>query len=573
VTRAAEAARNRDHAAALIGTLVAAGVRHAVLSPGARNTPIVLALDALARTDCGLTLHSILDERAAAFFALGLARVTGAPTLLSCTSGSAGAHYLPAMIEAFHAHIPLIAMTADRPPELQDRGAPQTIDQRNLFGVHVRRSVMLPPPTDDLDGVRQYALEAMRAALGAAAGPVHINVQYRKPLWHPDAPARVDMPAIAGIDRPVLHLPQTETADLVERISGAARGVFVWGPDPDPGLDGTAVADLAAHLGWPVLADPTCPLRFRGHRSGLTLTAHDSFLRAPDIARSLAPDLVIQLGGTPSSSALRALVGAAPDVIAIDPRGVWRDPEHSLLTLLSADPGPVAEAVQKALPARERGEWLECWQGHERRGRAALAQACGSGWWAGRIVTTLLGSLPEGALLSVASSMPIRDVDSFGGPQARRLQVMGNRGVNGIDGTIATTLGLSRGWTQGPTAALMGDLAFLHDHGSLLLARGLDRPVVLLVADNSGGGIFTHLPIAEQHSAFEPWFLTPQQADIPALCAAAGARCATIQSGQALKRALPMALESAGLTVLHCPIDRAEDLDRHRAAWAAAQGR
>lgn len=562
---------NRDHAAALVGTLFAAGLRHAIVSPGSRNTPIVLALHALAQAEPSLHLHSVLDERSAAFLALGLARASGHPSLLACTSGSAGAHYLPAIIEAYHAHIPLIVLTADRPPELQDRGAPQTIDQTSLFGVHTRKTFCLAPPSSDGETVRATALRAFQAATGACPGPVHINVQLRKPLWHPESPAVVDVPRLA-LHRPdPPQLGPAELEDLLARCRSARRGLFVWGPDPDPALQADAVLALAVHLGWPVLADPSSPARFRGDQHTQVMVAHDTYLRSDHIAEALAPDLVIQLGGTPSSAALRALVGAAPDVIAIDPRGVWRDPEHSLRTLLAVQPAPVARALKQSLPAAAQSDWMQAWRAHEDHARVALSHSCGQGWWAGSIVQGLLSGLPAGALLNVASSMAIRDLDSFGLPGTHPIQIMSNRGVNGIDGTIATTLGLAMAWAEGPTAALMGDLAFLHDQGSLMLCRSIQTPVVVLVVDNSGGGIFAHLPIAAHPDAFEPWFLTPQQADIPALCAAHALPCSRISSRSELQRALASALQHPGLSILHLTVDRDDDLAQHTAAWSEAQ--
>jgi len=566
-----EAVRNRDHAATLVGALVAGGVRHAVISPGSRNTPIVLALDALAQSDHRLILHSVLDERAAAFFALGIARATGTPALLSCTSGSAGAHYLPAIIEAFHAHIPLIALTADRPPELQGRGAPQTIDQHGLFGVHVRASVLLTPPDGNLDSVRTAAQDAIAAAHGVAPGPVHINAPYRKPLWHPEAPAMVACPKTGPEARPTLHLKADDTGALAARLAEAERGVVVWGPDPDPSLNADPILDLAQHLGWPVLATPTSPARFRSYRPGTTVTTHDAFLRDDEIAQALRPELVLQLGGTPSSNALRSFVGAAPDVIAIDPRGVWRDPEHSLKTLIEADPGPLATALLEHTSARPDGDWVQRWASHETAAQVAMDAWCQEDWWSGRFVQTLLGALPAGTLLHAASSMPIRDLDTFGRHQAHPIWAHANRGVNGIDGTLATTLGLATAWDQGPVVALVGDLAFLHDQGSLMLARGIQHPVVVLVIDNGGGSIFEQLPIATHPTAFQRWFLTPQQSKIQALCAAAEVRYECPEQPVAMTQALQHALHGApGLSVIHLVVDRATELRMRRNAVDSA---
>lgn len=561
----AEAVRNQDHAAALVGTMVSCGVRHAVISPGSRNTPLVLAMNALARSGADLTLHSVLDERSAAFLALGIARASSTPVVLNCTSGSAGAHYLPALIEAFHAHVPLIAVTADRPPELQNRGAPQTIDQQALFGVHVSETYTLPPPDGDVEPVRAVAQEAVYTSM--QSGPVHINAQYRKPLWHSGAPGTVDL------TQPVSSPPKAQAAsasdlsELVRRIQASHRGVFVWGPDPDPTLEVAGILALATHLKWPILSDPTAPPRFRTPQADHLISTHDALLRDPTRAAQLAADLVIQLGGTPSSNALRAWVGAAPDVIAIDPHGVWRDPEHSLKTLIHADPEQVAQAAKAQLAERTDTTWADAWAAQDTQAAHALDAACADGWWSGAIVQTILRDLPTGSLLNVASSMPIRDVDSFGRPQTHTLQVVSSRGVNGIDGTIATSLGLARAWADGPVVAMMGDLAFLHDHASLLLAG---PPLVLVVIDNGGGGIFEYLPIASHPEAFEQWFLTAQQADIPALCAAHGVSCTTAQSVGTLTEALQEALSTPHTSVIYLQVDRAEDLQRHRDAWQAA---
>ncbi len=532
---------------------------------------MVLALHALAKSGADLQLHSVLDERAAGFMALGLSRACCGPVLLSCTSGSAGAHYLPAIIEASHAHIPLIALTADRPPELQGRGAPQTIDQSSLFGVHVRHTICLEPPEADTQIPRLAGRKAIECAMGANTGPVHINAQYRKPLWHPLAPATVDVRDAPPFKRAPLHLPDSEIQALSDRLMQAKRGLFVWGPDPDPALDPTQVLRLSSHLGWPILATPTSPARFRANGQGHIITASDAFLRSPQIAEALAPDLVIQLGGTPSSNALRALVGAAPDVVAIDPRGVWRDPEHSLKTLLCADLDPVAHALCSRLPARATHTWLAEWNAHEQRATQALSEACRDGWWSGSITRGVLDALPTGALLNTASSMPIRDLDGFGRGRGSALHTTSSRGANGIDGTVATTIGLARAWSSGPVAALMGDLTFLHDHSSLLLARDLKQPVVVIVIDNGGGGIFSHLPISAHEDAFEPWFLTPHSVDIPSLCTGAGVTCTQVSTMASLRAALGEALDQSRLTVLHLPIDREDDLKRHRLAWTEAQ--
>ncbi len=569
-----EERRNHRQALTLIAALVDAGVRHAVVSPGSRNTPIVLALHSLAAADHPITLHSVLDERSAAFFALGLARITGAPTLLSCTSGSAGAHYLPALIEAGQSHVPLIAITADRPPELHERGAPQTITQVGMYGPHVRWSFDLATPSA-LAGVqwlRGIAARAIDKATGICPGPVHLNAPFRKPLWLADTPAEI--PSTSHPHRVVRGPATLHEADIVAlstRLAGAERGCILWGPDANRTILPAAVESLAVHLGWPILTDPVTPLRWTRDSGATVITTHDAFLRDSETANQLRADLVLRMGGTPSSRSLSQWLGSATEVISLDATGQWRDPEHAVCTVIAADPTWVCQAMVSTQPApRRQGQWLQTWTAHEDHAADALAATCENGWWAGAIIRALLDQLPPEALLHVGSSMPIRDLDAFGRGD-RSIRVTSNRGANGIDGTIATTLGQATAWSNGPVIGLMGDLTFLHDQGSLMLARGRTQTTVLVVLDNAGGGIFDHLPIAQHPDAYEGWFRTPQQADIPALCAAAGIPCAPAADLERLTAGLSEALQRPGVSVIHASFDSKTDQEHHQAAWRAAQ--
>ena len=570
-----EERRNHQHAQALISALVGAGVRDAVVSPGSRNTPIVLALHALAAAGHPITMHSILDERSAAFFALGLSRITGVPTLLSCTSGSAGAHYLPAIIEAAHSNVPLIAITADRPPELQERGAPQTVTQVGMYGPHVRWSFDLSTPAEraGVQWLRGIAAQAVDAAMGTRPGPVHLNAPFRKPLWL--AANTTEPPGPQAHPHRILRGPatlhDTDLQTLATRLGNAKRGCIVWGPQPDERTAAAAVAHLAAHLGWPILTDPVSPLRWSQSTAATVITTHDAFLRDPDTAHQLQADLVLRLGGTPSSKPLSQWLASATDVVSLDATGAWRDPEHRVSTVIAADPTWVCQALPSVVPSPSSDSgWARLWAEHESHAAAALAQTCADGWWSGAIIQDLIAQLPAGTLLHVGSSMPIRDLDAFG-RGASDIRVTANRGANGIDGTIATTLGTAAAWSAGPVVGLMGDLTFLHDQGSLMLARGGSQTRVLVVLDNAGGGIFDHLPIAKHADAYEAWFRTPQQADIPALCAAASIPCVTAQDRVTLSEGIADALQRAGTTVVHATFDSATDLALHQAAWQATR--
>ncbi len=566
---------NGERAGLLLRALVRGGVRHALISPGSRNTPVVLALHALEGRD--LRLHTALDERSAGFFALGLARATGAPVLLSCTSGSAGAHWLPAIIEASESRVPLIALTADRPAELQGFGAPQTIDQTRLFGGHVRLYRDLSEPPAAGIGEERWlvaaAAQALDAATGHRPGPVHLNLPFRKPLWEPDF--AIDQLAPGPVGR-VLRgpaLPDGAALDaLSDRLSSAGRGVIVAGPRDlardrtagDPPLR-AAISRLAEALGWPILAEPASQLRFG--LPGAIATA-DCLLRDPELAEALAPELVLRLGRVPTSKAIALWLSrrGAGRTVLVDPAGAWEDPTWTADTVVAAEPAALCRALGERLPTRPADPgWLALWRRADRAAREVLDRACREGLWEGAIARLVSEALPAGALLHAASSMPIRDLDSFAPAGGRVIDVAANRGANGIDGLIATALGEAVG-SAGPAAALCGDLSFLHDAASLALARECRTPLALVVVDNGGGGIFHLLPIAAHPTAFEPHFLSPQPTSIPALCEAAGLPCTPCTSLKALGAALERALSRSGLSVIYARISRSESLSRREAA-------
>jgi 2-succinyl-5-enolpyruvyl-6-hydroxy-3-cyclohexene-1-carboxylate synthase len=566
-----DATFNQRHCIALIDALIANGVRHAVLSPGSRNTPIVLALTTLAAAGRPIELHGVLDERTAAFFALGLARITDRPTLLSCTSGSAGAHYLPAFVEAAQSNVPLIAITADRPPELHGRAAPQTVPQAKLFGPHVRWAFDLGVPIEAA-GVRWLqgvAAQAVDAATGPKPGPVHINAPFRKPLWNPDREPTV--PGIAAhpatIRRGPAALGAPDLARLAARLGNTRRGCIVIGPDPAARICPDTIAALAARLDWPIIASPVSASRWANTLRKPIWTA-DALLRDTETARHLRAERVLCFGHTASSKAINLWMSHATDVLCVNAAGTWRDPNQVVSTVIAADPNPLAIALLDALPKAANTEWCALWQKVHDQAADQIDAACGVGWWSGAVIRQVIRTLPTGSLLHVGSSMPIRDLDSFGGDRAP-VRVTANRGANGIDGTIATTLGEAAAWSSGPVLGLMGDLTFLHDQASLMLARKLKRTVVLVVIDNGGGGIFSYLPIARKADVFEPWFRTPHDANIPALCQANQIHCAQPTSLEALGDALASALRSQRVSLIYVRIDGAKDIHAHKVVWDA----
>jgi 2-succinyl-5-enolpyruvyl-6-hydroxy-3-cyclohexene-1-carboxylate synthase len=576
------AADNRDLAGRLCLHMASAGVQHAVCSPGSRNTPLLLALHALSgRTNeagaPAMELHVVLDERVAGFVALGLARATGAPVLLCCTSGSAGAHWLPAVVEASASGVPLVLVTADRPPELHGVGAPQTMPQVGLFGSHCRAAEDLGPPhgADDPRWVRNAVERLLCAATGriGVPGPVHLNVRFRKPLWEEGLPAlpAVDPHELLRLDpAPVTVADPAQVQSLLEWAAGGEAGLVVCGhrdaieQGQDDPLPAAALA-FAAGLGWPLVVEASSGLRFAAGTAPSVVTTGDALVRG---GRAPRPDRVLRLGCTATNRGLQEWLDGLSNPntsLLVDPHGLRFDPAGGA-RLVRADPAALLAAASASL-AGGAGPWAERWAAADADARAIVDAAAADGFWAATVVRAALASLPAGAWLHVASSMPIRDLDSYG-QAARDLRVSANRGVNGIDGTLSTGLGLALG-ASSPTLVLLGDLAFLHDSGGLLQAVATQQPLTALVVDNRGGGIFAHLPI-RRHPSFEELFLTPQPADPLRVALGAGARAVEVHSADALQAALSEAVSRPGLDVVVARIDRDDDLQRHQQAWAAA---
>jgi 2-succinyl-5-enolpyruvyl-6-hydroxy-3-cyclohexene-1-carboxylate synthase len=550
----------------LVDELARAGLADAVLAPGSRSAPLALAL----ADDERIRLHVHLDERSAAFFALGAAKASGRPTLLLCTSGTAAAHFHPAVLEAGHSRVPLIVCTADRPAELRHTGAPQTTDQVRLYGGAVRFFADVPADGDAAARAawRPIAARAWAEASGPPAGPVHLNVAFREPLVPAGLPGPAGMEPGRQGGRPwiVSHragpgvLPPEEAGELAGRIASAERGLVVagWGSPP-------AAGDAAARLAWPLLADAISGQRPGGRE---TVTTYEALLRVPGFAEDHRPDLVIRFGGPLTSKIARNWLDSSVPQILVDPDGAWLDPERAAAERIPALPDPGG-------PRRPGLEaWQESWRQSEEAARRAVDDFLDADDkpFEGRVardVAAVCATPERGAALVVASSMPVRDLEAF----ADRVphDVYANRGVNGIDGLVSTVLGVAAGRGGGPAVGLLGDLAFLHDAGGLLGApqRGLDA--VYVVVDNGGGGIFSFLPQAGLPAErFELLFGTPPGVDALAVAAAYGVPGERVTCAGDVGPALDRALASGGVRVLAVPTgDRTANVDRHRAAWAA----
>ncbi|SEH37170.1 2-succinyl-5-enolpyruvyl-6-hydroxy-3-cyclohexene-1-carboxylic-acid synthase [Magnetospirillum fulvum] len=541
---------NAAWATALIDGLAQAGVGRAVISPGSRSTPLALA----CLRHPNLVSRVLLDERVAAFYALGLARAEGRPVILVCTSGSAVANWYPAVAEADAARMPLILLTADRPPELQDCGANQTFDQRALFAPQLRAAHTLPPAESGRYWLAALAARVVSQTQWPLAGPVQINVPFREPLLEtvPPPPAASLPPQVL---LPRLTLAPDAIATLARRIEGR-RGVILAGAEP---LPPEPLVKLAEALNWPIIADPLSGLRFGPHDRERVIARADLFLRG-----SVPPaDIVLRFGAFPVSKAVGQWQARAAERIVVSADSRWPDPGRDAAMMIHADPALLAESLAESVTRQAAPDWLHSWQAAERRS-AALAERFSAP--ESDLFRAAIETLPEGALLFVGNSMMVRDLDDFSGTSDKSLTIMCNRGLSGIDGNVSTFFGAVASGRFPAALALVGDLTFLHDLGGLAAGQSLSATIGLL--DNGGGGIFDYLP-QQTLPEFIPGWLTPQRADIAAATAVWGHIYRPTESGR-FASSLASSLACPGVDVLHLAIDRAGSAARHRAVWAAS---
>lgn len=546
--------------------LVRHGVTDAVLAPGSRSTPLALAFAA----DTRLRLHVRIDERSASFLALGLARATGRPVPILCTSGTATAHFHAAVLEADQSRLPLLVLTADRPPELRGVGANQTVDQTSLYGAAVRWSVDVGVPEARADAARYWRSLVSRVvstslgASGGAAGPVHVNVPLREPLTATSDGLGFDFSLDGRADgRPWTVADRSATratADLSRAVEAARRGVLVVGDGLGP-ADATAVVDFAERSGWPVIAEPHSNARV----PSVAVEGTDALLRNDAFVAHHQPDLVVVVGRIGLSRTLLAWVGGRPYEV-IDRDGFWSDPIRNATALHRCDVTALND-----MTGRADADWAKGWQ----QAGAAVARAMNDILDAEerltepRVARDLALGLPDGAALVAASSMPIRDLDLTMRPRTG-LSVFANRGVSGIDGFVSTAQGIALG-RDGSTWALAGDLSLLHDANGLITDDPAD--VTYVVINNNGGGIFSILPTAQdvEPATFERLFGTPHDVDIAALAAAYGVSHSEAETATDLAAEIDQAPK--GLRIVEIRTDRASNAELHTRLREAGDAR
>ncbi|MDB5101135.1 MAG: 2-succinyl-5-enolpyruvyl-6-hydroxy-3- cyclohexene-carboxylic-acid synthase [Cyanobacteria bacterium RYN_339] len=538
---------------ALVETLAANGVRRAVISPGSRSTPLALA--AFERLEA--VVHA--DERSAAFFALGLATADQAPVVLICTSGTAAANYAPAVIEASLSRVPLVVITADRPPAVRGLGAAQTIDQVHLYGHAVRRFAELPLPAFAPSTLRAMQAQVGLAVAAAGNGPVHLNAPFEEPL----APVVRDAEAVARLAETlgapprfkaaVQRADEAALAEAAAMLLAAERPLIVAGSGGSSECGGEALLALAAALGAPLVADVASDLRGPD-----TIKHADVFLRDPAAPR---PDLVLRVGGAPTGQGVIAYLGGltAP-VIAIHADLLGRESDLVATLAIAGDVSAALHQLTALLSRRGRGGWVAQWQAEDARIAQLLPQAPAE-------ARALLAATRARPRLCLSNSLPVRHADTY---WAGGHRVHAFRGANGIDGVTSQALGIAHA-SGDPTLLVTGDLAFLHDLGGLQAARELKTPFVILLLNNDGGGIFSYLPIASATPAFEALFGTPHGLRFAAAAALFGLPHVTCVDPQHAGDAVTAALATPGVSIVEFLTTREQTAAEHQAFMALAR--
>ncbi len=555
----------------IVEELYRQGVCHVVISPGSRSTPLTVAV---ARHS-GMRSFIFHDERAGGFFALGLARATARPACLICTSGSAGAHYLPALVEAHMDGVPLLVLQADRPPELQETGANQTVPQTGMFSPYLRWQMALPAPSTQVlpEMILTTVAQAVQRALHPWPGPVHLNCPFREPLAPEPAPIPRDYTARleewASRKEPFTHLtlgqllPDAEELDrLALQLKGISRGLVIMGRLP-AGTPRQPLVALLKTLGWPVLADVVSGLRIPELTPWL-VAGYDWLLAHREWQTSLVPELVLHFGAAPTSKRLLQFLNRhrPRHYVMVNPFPQRIDPNHQVSWRIVADMATVAEALVQRLAPADASPWLQIWKERAEAVRRFvsqnLKQAEQSVFSELHAVSHLSALLPGAIGLFLGSSMPIRDADMMLTSHPPELIITANRGASGIDGHLATAAGLAVGSGR-PVVAFIGDLALLHDLNTLTALARHRWPVLVVVINNHGGGIFHFLPIEKFSPLFETYFATPHELNFAQLADWLNLPYRGCRTSTSFKQALPEALSTGGPAILEVEIDRKQN--------------
>ncbi|KEK23014.1 2-succinyl-5-enolpyruvyl-6-hydroxy-3-cyclohexene-1-carboxylic-acid synthase [Bacillus gaemokensis] len=556
---------------AFVDELARLNVYDVVISPGSRSTPLALLME--QHEQIQTYLH--VDERSAAFFALGIAKAKKRPVAILCTSGTAAANYYPAVCEAFHSRVPLLVLTADRPHELRDVGAPQAMNQMNLYGSFVKQfmEMALPEAREPMyHYARMTAGRAVASACFAPKGPVHINFPLREPLI-PDFSLEYLWEKGRGEYTGAVHQGNTTmtseyVSSLIGRLSSMEKGLIVCGDDSHSDLP-EAIMQFAEKTGYPVLADPLSNLRAGNHDKEMVIDCYDTFLRNELLKDTWKPDVIIRFGGMPVSKALTQFIKKQKTAvhIVVDESGKWRDPALMVTEVVCASDISFCKEITDKMSKREKNDWFQMWKHINDKTKEELRKIeTYETAFEGKVITDIVRVLPEEATLFASNSMPIRDTDTFFFTTDKNIHIMANRGVNGIDGIISTALGAST--VCEPLVLVIGDLSFYHDLNGLLAAKLHDLNITIVVVNNDGGGIFSFLPQYESKEHFESLFGTPLGLDYEHVVKMYGGSFARVNGWEAFREEVQKGTAENGLHVVEICTNREENLQLHRDLWA-----
>ncbi|MBP2076435.1 2-succinyl-5-enolpyruvyl-6-hydroxy-3-cyclohexene-1-carboxylic-acid synthase [Oceanobacillus polygoni] len=566
------------YTANVIDEFVKNGVTDVVISPGSRSTP--LALTFTEHPD--IKEWVVIDERSAAFFAMGIAKQLDRPVALVCTSGTAAANYFPAIVEAYYSRVPLIVLTADRPHELRDVGAPQAIEQLKLYGDYPKwfHEMALPEATPNmLSYARNKAARAVYMANEGNPGPVHLNFPFREPLtpdftleniWeNPAMPT--ELQPVSSVMDGEKYLSEQQIELLNQKLADGKKGLIVCGPQTDKRF-AQAITELALKWKLPVLADPLSQVRAGSHEKDHVIEAYDAFLRNKTIRKQLEPDYIIRFGAMPVSKAYLFYVKEHAQVkqYIVEGSSGYREPTGNSTEFIFADPVMLCRAIQSTSSINEVDlSWLNRWQEMNLISKKHLLSGKESAITEGEVVRGLCEVIPDESTLYVGNSMAIRDVDTFFMTTPKRVRILANRGANGIDGVVSSGIGAAA--TGKTVTLLIGDLSFFHDMNGLLAAKHYKLNITILLVNNNGGGIFSFLPQSNDKRHFEALFGTPVDIEFKKAIEMYGGEYAQAMTEDQLKDLLAASYQHEGLSVIEIKTDRTENVTWHREKWNAIE--
>lgn len=555
-----------DYVIAFVNGLITKGISEVVISPGSRSTPLAITFAEHPK----IHTYINIDERSAGFFALGLAKKQRKPIALLCTSGTAAANYYPAIIEAHYSRIPLVILTADRPHELRDIGAPQAINQIHLYSNYVKWFVDCALPESSqtmLLYIKNIAQRAVQTANENPKGPVHINLPFREPLLP-------DLSKIHQLQKSLHIEPVVETKKLVEHeqierivdeIDSSEKGLIVCGELHNKEFR-EQVLGLAEKLKFPILADPLSNLRFGEHSKHYIIDCYDSILKTMEKKAYLKPDVVLRFGAMPVSKPLFLLLRDHPEIkqIVVDGDGGYRDPTLSAEHVHS-DEAYLCEMLIKKCKDKQETSWCKKWKQVNNLFREYLSTPViqEDSLFEGTVYVELQKLLPDRCNVFVGNSMPIRDVDTFFHNSDKNITVYANRGANGIDGVVSTALGVSAA-SHEKTILIIGDLSFYHDLNGLLAAKQNKLNLTVLLINNNGGGIFSFLSQADEKTHFEQLFGTPTNLDFQYAASLYSAHYKKISTWEEFRTEFQFCMNRDGLNIIEIPTNRHKRVNEQR---------